>query len=101
MLGCSLNTARFIGRLYHVSTFAHESMMLKRNPNKLYPHDKVLAFLFVRFIPNWVKPNMLTVLRLALTPAVLILMSLHRWSWALPLFLFTAFTDALDGSLAR
>ena len=53
------------------------------------------------FVPAWVKPNMLTVLRFMLTPAVLLLIQTQHWDFALPLFLFTAFTDALDGSLAR
>ncbi len=52
-------------------------------------------------IPTWVRPNHVTVLRLLLTPFVLYFLWYERWSIVLPLFLFTAFTDAVDGSLAR
>lgn len=56
---------------------------------------------FIWLIPHFVKPNHLTVLRMILTPIVLILLYLEQYSIGVPLFIFTAFTDALDGSLAR
>lgn len=67
----------------------------------LYPHDKVLAKILLPFIPRWVTPNSVTVLRFVLTPFVIMLLLKGYMVEALYLFLFTAFTDALDGSLAR
>lgn len=67
---------------------------------RLYPHDKLVAWLF-SFIPRWVEPNHLTVLRLALIPIVLILLWIQSWNWAMAVFSFAAFTDVLDGTLAR
>ena len=42
-----------------------------------------------------------TLLRIALTPCIIIAMIMHRWSLACGLFIFAAATDALDGFLAR
>jgi CDP-diacylglycerol--glycerol-3-phosphate 3-phosphatidyltransferase len=53
------------------------------------------------FIPEAVQPNHITVLRMLLTPIVLFLLSLKVYTIGVPLFVFAAFTDAVDGSLAR
>ncbi len=76
-------------------------MPLQRDPRALYPHDRVLARTILPFIPDSVTPNMVTGLRFALTPIVLALLVAGRWAWGVPLFVFAALTDALDGSLAR
>lgn len=68
---------------------------------RLFPHDRVMAKTVLRLIPLWIKPNHVTVLRLLLIPVVLYFMWLENWKIALPLFVLTAFTDAIDGSLAR
>jgi len=76
--------------------------MLMTNENiVLAPHDKIMGAVFVRWLPRFVRPNQLTVLRVILTPIVLWLLWSEQWSWAFWLFLFAALTDALDGSLAR
>lgn len=76
-------------------------MALSRDPRKLYPHDRLFALTILRLIPDWVTPNLITRLRFALIPFVLALLIAHQWSVGVPLFIFAAFTDALDGSLAR
>jgi len=76
--------------------------MLMTNKNiKLFPHDKLMGSLFVRFVPKWIHPNHVTILRLFMIPVVIYCILGKYWNWALVLFLFAAFTDALDGSLAR
>lgn len=67
----------------------------------LYPHDKILAKILLPFIPQSVTPNSVTIVRFILTPFVIILLLKGYTLEALYLFLFTAFTDALDGTLAR
>ena len=67
----------------------------------IYPHDKVLNVLILRFIPHTVHPNHVTWLRILLTPVVLFFIITERYGIGIPLFLFTAFTDAIDGALAR
>lgn len=74
--------------------------MTPRDPTKLFPHDYLLRPL-VSVIPDRVRPNHLTVFRFFLVPIILMLLWLERYSIGVPLFLFAALTDALDGSLAR
>lgn len=68
---------------------------------KIYPHDRILAATLLRLIPKRVTPNQVTLLRMALTPGVLWFLFQERYAVAIPLFLFTALTDMVDGSLAR
>lgn len=76
--------------------------MYMTNENiRLFPHDRLLAKTVIPLIPSFVSPNQITVLRFFLIPLILFLLWSQRWEWALGLFLFAAFTDALDGSLAR
>lgn len=76
--------------------------MLMTNQNiKLYPHDKILRVIAVPLVPKWLRPNHFTVLRLFMIPVVVFCIWFMYWEWALWLFLAAAFTDALDGSLAR
>src|SRR3989344_1372809 len=67
----------------------------------LYPHDKILDFLILRFIPRSVHPNHITILRMMLTPVVFFFIVIEDYKIGIPLFLFAAFTDAVDGALAR
>lgn len=68
---------------------------------KLYPHDALMAATVLRFVPRFVTPNQITVSRMLLTPFVLALLFAEMYTWAVPLFVLTAFTDAIDGSRAR
>lgn len=63
--------------------------------------DRLLAKTVLRLIPHSVKPNHITATRLILTPAVVLLLWLDHYWIGLILFLLTAFTDAIDGALAR
>lgn len=75
--------------------------MLARDPYKLYPHDYVMRWTLVPLVPSFVTPNMVTMFRIAATPVVLWLLLVQNFSVGVPVFLFVALTDALDGSLAR
>lgn len=68
---------------------------------RLYPHDYLIRYLFHWWIPKWILPNHLTVARFLFTPVVLSVLWQGQWLETLGLFLFAAFTDVLDGSLAR
>lgn len=63
--------------------------------------DRFLAKFFLPIFPLWVLPNHLTTLRLALTPLVIWLFWQENYLIGGILFLLTAFTDALDGAMAR
>ncbi len=76
-------------------------MLMTNDTIRLYPHDHVIRSLFHWWVPRWVRPNHLTVVRFLFTPIVLGALWQERWLATLGLFLFAAFTDVLDGSLAR
>jgi len=68
---------------------------------KIYWHDRLLAKTILPIFPNWVKPNHITAFRFLATPPVIWLMYTENYIWSFPVFLLVAFTDALDGALAR
>ncbi len=76
-------------------------MRRHRDPNKLYPHDHVMRWVVLPLIPKWVTPNHVTVSRFLMTPFAVWGLAIGAWVWALPFFIFVAFTDVIDGSLAR
>ncbi len=65
------------------------------------PHDRFLAKTLLRLIPGWVQPNHLTIARFVTTPLVMWITIQKQYALAIPVFLLIAFTDVLDGSLAR
>lgn len=68
---------------------------------KLQPQDYLLRATVLPLVPSWIRPNHLTVARFALTPAVVFLMLAEQYRLGTLVFVIAAFTDALDGSLAR
>lgn len=76
-------------------------MLMTNDSIELYPHDHILAWTLVPITPKFVRPNHLTILRMILTPFVLVALWYESWPLALGLFVFAAITDAWDGSLAR
>ncbi len=75
--------------------------MFERDPYKLFPHDHILRYTLIPFIPRFVTPNVVTLFRIMMTPVVFWLLSMSQFAVGVPLFLFLAFTDAIDGTLAR
>lgn len=67
----------------------------------LYVQDRVLAKILLPFIPRFITPNHVTLLRLFLIPLNIYFVWTEQFSILLPLFAFTAFTDMVDGALAR
>jgi len=66
-----------------------------------YPHDFLLARTVLPYVPHWVTPNMITILRMLLTPLCVWLVWSGSYTPGAILFLLLGFSDALDGSLAR
>lgn len=75
--------------------------MFERDPHKLFPHDYVLRYTIIPLIPSFISPNMVTMFRIVMTPVVLWLLYTGQFQVGVPLFLIVAFTDAIDGTLAR
>lgn len=69
--------------------------------DRLFFHDKFMKATFLKLVPRRVVPNHLTFFRFVATPIVILLMLYHHYSVALVAFLLVAFTDTIDGSLAR
>lgn len=69
--------------------------------DKLFFHDKLMRATVLKLIPQGILPNHFTFLRMLATPVVAILMFYHHYTVALVAFLLVAFTDTIDGSLAR
>jgi len=75
--------------------------MEEQYTNKPYAHDRLLAKTVLRLFPRWVVPNEVTMARFILTPLVVWLIWIGEYSWGVPLFVLVAFTDTIDGSMAR
>lgn len=68
---------------------------------KLLPQDRLLAATLFRIWPQRFQPNWLTLLRMWLTPPIILTLGFDNFVWGIPLFLLAGLTDLLDGSLAR
>ncbi len=90
-----------INKIWAVCRRRLEVCNFERDPGKLYFHDRILAATVLKIIPKFVRPNHITVARLCITPFVFALIGIENFKWGVPLFIFAAFTDAVDGSLAR
>ena len=67
----------------------------------VHPHDNFIDRFFLRFLSERVTPNKITAWRVILTPVVFGLILREQYLVGTIVFLGVAFTDALDGSLAR
>lgn len=63
--------------------------------------DKLLAATLLKLIPAWVTPNHMTVFRMLTVPFLLLFLVNGNYGIAIPLFIISAFSDALDGARAR
>jgi CDP-diacylglycerol--glycerol-3-phosphate 3-phosphatidyltransferase len=63
--------------------------------------DKIIDLLILRFVPGFVRPNFLTVFRFVSIPFIVFLLINENYLIGFWLFIFSAFTDALDGAMAR
>ena len=70
-------------------------------PEKVTVSDKILAATVLKLFPARVPPNHLTIFRFFTVPFVLFLIVQHEYFWGILLFAISAFTDALDGAMAR
>lgn len=75
--------------------------MPEKQAPRLYPQDHVLKVTILPFIPEFVQPNHITIVRMLMTPIILWFLSIESYIWALPLFFIAGMTDMIDGALAR
>ncbi len=63
--------------------------------------DRLVARAVLWAIPEWIRPNYVTIVRFVLTPVVILTLHYHfRWL-ALALFIVAVVTDFVDGTMAR
>lgn len=63
--------------------------------------DQIINKVFLRFIPNTVRPNQITFIRFMLIPVVYLLIANENYYLALIVFVIAACTDFIDGAMAR
>ncbi|MDP1707108.1 MAG: CDP-alcohol phosphatidyltransferase family protein, partial [bacterium] len=63
--------------------------------------DKILQKIFLPVIPRFITPNIVTWFRFVTVPFVAYLFIQESYIIGLLLFIVSAFSDAVDGSLAR
>lgn len=69
--------------------------------DRLFFHDPFMKKTFLRLIPKGIFPNHITLFRYYATPFVALLMFYQQYYIGMLAFLLVAFTDIVDGSLAR
>ncbi|HYE59695.1 MAG TPA: CDP-alcohol phosphatidyltransferase family protein [Candidatus Kapabacteria bacterium] len=79
----------------------HPDLFTYLPADHVHPHDHFIARTFLRFLPDSVTPNRITMFRILMTPFVFALIMTGHYKIGMVAFLLVAFTDALDGSLAR
>jgi CDP-diacylglycerol--glycerol-3-phosphate 3-phosphatidyltransferase len=55
----------------------------------------------IKILPDWVTPNLLTIIRLIIIPFIILYLLWGLYPVALALFILAALSDTLDGALAR
>ena len=92
----------FLPQLYekypHLGIFCYIIILMK---NRLTITDRILANTLLHLIPQWITPNIVTWLRIYSVPFVGYFLWTENYAIALPLFFISAFSDAVDGALAR
>ena len=69
--------------------------------DRIFPHDRLMEATVLKLIPRSVLPNHITIFRFFATPVVAWMMYFENYQVGLWAFMLVAFTDAIDGSLAR
>lgn len=78
-----------------------KGVLILHSRKEPFPHDYLINRLFLWMFPRSVKPNNITIFRIIATPLIFFLIAMDYWAIGIPVFLIVAFTDALDGSMAR
>ena len=79
----------------------HPNLFAYQKAEEINPHDYLLAKTLLRLLPVSVTPNKVTLFRIIFTPAVFFLVLYDYYLVGIISFLLLAFSDAVDGSLAR
>lgn len=78
--------------------------MKKSNTNYPWWQQKIDAFwriTLINFLPQWITPNLLSLIRLLTMPIILICFFYNQPFYGFWLFIFSVLLDSLDGAIAR
>lgn len=79
----------------------HPNLFTYLPPKDVHPHDHLMAWTVLRLFPKSVTPNKVTAFRIITTPIVFLLILFGFYKIGIIAFVLVAFTDAIDGSMAR
>lgn len=63
--------------------------------------DRIFAATIIKLLPSWVTPNHITMFRFFTIPFVIFFLIIESYGIAIPLFVISALSDAVDGAKAR
>lgn len=89
-----------MGRIKYFVT-KHPELFNYLPGEEIHLHDQLIARTVLRFLPHGITPNRITAFRIFATPIVFLLVLFNYYILGIICFLFVAFTDVMDGSLAR
>lgn len=69
--------------------------------SKITVFDKIFASTILKIFPSFVRPNFLTVFRFISIPFIIFFLLQENYFFSFWLFAISAFSDALDGAMAR
>ena len=75
--------------------------MKNKNPNKINLSDRILSATFLKLFSKEITPNQITIFRFFTVPFIALLILFEEYQMGIVLFMISAFSDALDGALAR
>ena len=79
----------------------HPHLFESLKAEKVFPHDELMARTVLKAFPRTVTPNEVTLFRIIATPFVFLLILYDYLDIGIVAFILVAFTDAIDGSMAR
>lgn len=79
----------------------HPDLFVYLPADSIHAHDQFVYRIFLKHLPFSITPNCITSLRIFFTPLIFLLILFEHYKVGAAGFLFLAFTDVLDGSLAR
>ncbi len=79
----------------------HPDLFNYLRADEVHPHDHLLDRIILKFLPKSVTPNRVTAFRVFATPIVFLTILYGHYKLGVLAFVLVAFTDAIDGSLAR
>lgn len=79
----------------------HPDLFLRQSATVVHPHDQLMARTVLCLFPATVTPNQVTMFRALATPFVFALIVYNHYLIGMIAFLLVAFTDVIDGSMAR